>query len=151
MNRSILPIGVLAIAIAATSATALSREVFGVELPPVAGGIVDAYEQWLAAGGLRDSALLANGALSYWKHIFIILLVALSVYAMRISRSNMLGRAVFAWMSAWCLALLGSNLAALPPAFPNLVVWPIASIAAFFALQALCAAVGAQRTDDRAL
>lgn len=151
MHRSMLPIVVFALAIAAMSATALAREVFGVELHAAVGSIVDAYEQWLAAGSLRFGTRLMSDALPYWKHVFILLLLTFAVYAVPVSRSNMLGRAVFAWMTAWFLALLGGNLAALPPAFPNLVVWPLASIASFFALQAIFNALGGKRPDDRIL
>ncbi len=136
-----LPIAVLGLAIAAMSATALARDVFGVELHAALGSIVDAYEQWPAFDRLSYGGRLMSDALPYWKHVFVLLLLVFAAYAVPVSRSSMLGRAVFAWMSAWCLALLGGNLAALPPAFPNLVVWPLASIASFFALQAVAGLV----------
>ena len=92
-----LLLAVLALAIAALSAAAVARDAFGTELHPGLGVVVDAYGQWLTVGTLSDSAFLASGALPYWKHVFILLLLSFATYAVPFGRSHAWPRAAFAW------------------------------------------------------
>jgi hypothetical protein len=104
-------------------------------LHPFFNNIVVAYELWLKVGGLYDRAFFAEEALPYGKHVFVLLGLIFGVFAVRVSLSHGMTRAVITWTLALFLACLGGVLAATPPVLPNLVLWPGASIATFFALQ----------------
>jgi hypothetical protein len=115
------------------SAAGLARDVWGVDLHPVLDSTLEIYDGWLDR--IWGSSMF--DAAPYWEHVSNLLWLVFASYAWSVTRWRPLPRAVFAWICSFAFALLGGVLAGMGPPLPNLILWPLVSIAAFVASQAL--------------